>query len=115
VLADDHPAIATAVGALLALDCEVLAIVGDGSALLEATGRLKPDVIVLDLNMPNVTGLEACRLITRRLPDVKVIMITALNDSAIKQAAFVAGAAAFVLKQEIAEHLLPTLQRVCGG
>ena len=68
-VADDYPDMVKAVSRLLALDCEVpLGSVPDGSALLEAAQRLRPDVIVLDVNLPNGHSLEACRELTRRLP-----------------------------------------------
>jgi DNA-binding NarL/FixJ family response regulator len=63
-----------AVSRLLALDCEIVGSVADGSALLEAAQRLQPDVIVLDVNLPNVRSLEACREVTRVNPTTKVIM-----------------------------------------
>ena len=68
LLADDYPDILKAVARLLALDCEVVGTVADGGALLEAAQRLQPDVIVLDLSLPNVDGLEACRQIARAHP-----------------------------------------------
>ena len=71
-----------AVSRLLALDCEIVGSVADGSALLEAAQRLQPDVIVLDVNLPNVHSLEACREITRVNPTTKVIMFTAMDDPA---------------------------------
>ena len=73
LLADDYPEMVTAIGRWLALDCEVVGSVADGGAVLEAARRLQPDVIVLDLNMPNVNGLEACRQITQANPEIKVI------------------------------------------
>ena len=66
-----------AVCRVLALDCEVVGTVADGSAVLEAAQRLQPDVIVLDLNLPKVNGLEACRQITQVNPKMKVIVFTA--------------------------------------
>ena len=69
LLADDYPDMVKAVSRLLALDCEIVGSVADGSALLEAAQRLQPDVIVLDVNLPNVHSLEACREITRVNPD----------------------------------------------
>ena len=62
------PWMAKAVCRVLALDCEVVGTVADGSAVLEAAQRLQPDVIVLDLNLPNVNGLEVCRQITQVNP-----------------------------------------------
>ena len=77
LLADDYPDIVKAVSRLLALDCEIVGTVADGSALLETAQRLQPDVIVLDVNLPNVDSLAACREITRVNPEMKVIMFTA--------------------------------------
>jgi DNA-binding NarL/FixJ family response regulator len=114
LVADDHPGLVTAIGRLLAFDCDVVGSVGDGGALPEAAGRLHPDVIVLDLNMPKVNGLEACRHITRTIPGVKVIVLTAAGDTAIRQAALAAGASAFIVKQSIAEELPSTIKRVCA-
>jgi CheY-like chemotaxis protein len=61
LLADDYPDMVKAVSRLLAVDCEIVGSVTDGSALLQAAQRLQPDVIVLDVNLPNVLSLEACR------------------------------------------------------
>ena len=80
LVADDHPEVARAVCRLLALDCEVVGSVADGSAVLEAAQRLQPEVVVLDVNLPNVHGLEACRQIMQALPEMKVIVFTAMND-----------------------------------
>ena len=77
LMADDYPDIVKAVSRLLALDCEIVGTVSDGSALLDAVRRLQPDVIVLDVNLSNVYSLEACREITRVNPTTKVIMTRA--------------------------------------
>ena len=101
-----------AVSRLLAPDCEIVGSVADGSALLEAAQRLQPDVIVLDVNLPNVHSLDACREITRVNPTTKVIMFTAMADPAVIQAFFQAGASAFVSKVA-ARDLLSTIKRLC--
>ena len=80
LVADDHTGIVKAVCRLLSLDCDVVGSVADGSAVLEAAQRLQPDVMVLDINLPNVHGLEACRQITQGNPQMKVIVFTAMND-----------------------------------
>ena len=77
--------VAKAVCRVLSLDCEVVGTVADGGAVLEAAQRLQPDVIVLDLNLPNVNGLEACRQITQVNPQTKVIVFTAMNDPDLRQ------------------------------
>ena len=74
LVAEDHAAVAKAVCRLLALDCEVVGSVADGKAVLEAAQRLQPDVIVLDLNLPHVNGLEACPQIMQGNPKTKVIV-----------------------------------------
>jgi len=101
-----------AVSRLLAPDCDIVGSVADGSALLEAAQRLQPDVIVLDVNLPNVQSLEACREIRRVNPTTKVIMFTAMADPATSQAFFGAGASAFVSKLT-SEDLLSTIKRLC--
>ena len=113
LLAEDHPGVAKAVCRLLSLDCDVVGSVADGSAVLEAAQRLQPDVIVIDLNLPNVDGLEACRQITQVNPDAKVIVFSAMNDPHITQRAFEVGATAFVYKGAVDGGLLSTVKRLC--
>jgi CheY-like chemotaxis protein len=112
LLADDYPDMLKAVSRLLALDCEVVGTVADGSALLEAAQRLQPDVIVLDLRLPKVDGLEACRRITQVHPEMRVIVFTAMSDPDISQRSFAVGASAFVSKLA-AIDLLSTIKRLC--
>ena len=112
LLVDDYPDMVKAVSRLLALDCEIVGSVTDGSALLETAQRLQPDVVVLDVNLPNIQSLEACREMTRVNPELKVIMFTALDDPNVREACFRAGASAFVSKLADAE-LLSTIKRLC--
>ena len=113
LLADDYPDMVKAVSRLLALDCEIVGSVADGSALLETAHRLQPDVVVLDVNLPNVHSLEACREITRANPEMKVIMFTAMDDPNTSQAFFEAGASAFVSKLASVDLLSNTIKRLC--
>jgi CheY-like chemotaxis protein len=112
LLADDYPDIVKALSRLLALDFEIVGSVTDGSALLETAQRLQPDVIVLDVHLPNVDALEACRELTRINPEMKVIMFTALDPSA-GQAFFQAGASAFVSKLS-SDDLVSIIKRLCA-
>ena len=73
-----------------------------------------PDVVVVDLNLPNVNGLEACRQITQVNPEMKVIVFTAMDDPYLRQRALKVGAAAFVCKVAGDCDLLATINRVCG-
>ena len=101
-------------GQLLAEDCEVVGKVADGDALLEAAERLQPDLIVVDLNLPTISGLEACRQITQTHPRIKVIIVTAGRDPVISAAALAAGAAVFIEKHALDDDLLPAIKRACG-
>ncbi len=112
LVADDYPDVAKAVGRLLAVDCEVVGSVADGSALLEAAQRLQPDVVVLDLNLPKVHGLEACRQITQVHPDIRVIVFTAVDDPNVREQSLAVGAAAFVSKMAHGD-LLSAIRRLC--
>ena len=114
LLADDYPGMVTALGRLLALDCEVVGSVADGSGLFEAAQRLRPDVIVLDLNMPHVNGLDACRQIREAMPGMKLIVLTAATDAAIRDRAFAAGASAFIAKYAVADDLLAAIKKACA-
>jgi len=114
LLADDYPDMVTAVSRLLALDCEIVGSVADGSALLEAAQRLRPDVIVLDVNLKNFHSLEACREITRVNPEMKVIVFTAMDDPNVSKAFFEAGASAFISKLA-SDDLLATITRLSVG
>ncbi len=113
LLADDSPELARAVSRLLSSDCDVVGIIDDGGALLEAARQLHPDVIVLDLSLPNAHGLEACRQMTLAHPEIRVIVFTALSDPDIMQQSLAMGASAFVSKLAFAYGLLPTIKRLC--
>jgi DNA-binding NarL/FixJ family response regulator len=111
LIAEDHAGVAKAVCRLLAVDCDVVGSVADGNAVLGAAQRLQPDVIVVDLNLPNVHGLEACRLIKQMNPETKVIIFSAMNDPSVIQRSLEVGASAFVSKGT--GDLLSTIKRVC--
>jgi DNA-binding NarL/FixJ family response regulator len=113
LLADDSPDLARAVSRLLSSDCDVVGVIDDGSALLGAARQLRPDVIVLDLSLPNAHGLEACRQVTQAHPEIRVIVFTALGDPEVAQQALAMGASAFVSKLASAHDLLLTIKRLC--
>jgi DNA-binding NarL/FixJ family response regulator len=111
LLAEDYEALLVALRRLLSPSCDVVGSVADGVAVVDAALRLRPDVIVLDLNLPTISGLEACRRIKEAVPLSKVVGITATDDEALRTRAFELGATAFVLKQRIAEELDPIIQQ----
>jgi DNA-binding NarL/FixJ family response regulator len=113
LVADDYPEVAKAVCRVLALDCDIVGTVADGSALLEAVQRLEPDVVVLDMNLPNVHGLEACRQLMQLNPAMKVVVFSAVSEPEVSEALIAAGASAFVSKLAGAD-LPATIRRVCA-
>jgi DNA-binding NarL/FixJ family response regulator len=115
LLADDYLALLTAWRRLLEPACNVVGCVADGRALLEAAQALSPDVIVADLAMPELNGLEACRQIKQLNPHTKIILVTAGGDAWVARAAFRAGASAFVLKYSAADDLLTAINTALLG
>ena len=95
---------------LLAIDCDVVGTVADGGAVLEAVRRLQADVTVVDLNLPTVSGFEACRQIRQLYPGAKVVVFTAMNDPSLRERAFELGASAFVCKVATDADLLAAVQ-----
>ena len=114
LVADDHAELSKAVCRMLSLECEVVGTVSDGAALMEAAERLRPDIIVLDVNLRDVNGLEACRQLTQLNPGTKVIMFTAMDDPEVVERSFELGASAFVSKTSCHGDLLATVRRLCA-
>ncbi len=113
LIADDHAGVTNAVCRLLATDCDVVGTVADGSAVLEAAQRLLPDVVLVDLNLPNVNGLEICRQIRHSYPATKVIVFSAMDDPEVQQRCVEVGASAFLFKA-MADDLPATVKRLCS-
>lgn len=110
LLADDHIGVLRVLQRMLEHSCEIVGRVTAGSCLLEETRKLKPDVVVLDIRLPDIDGIEACRRIKGAIPQTKVVVLTAANDAEIKQQAFKVGASAFVVKHAMADDLLKAVQ-----
>ena len=115
LLADDHALLLGAFERLLAPECEVVGMVTDGRALVEATQRLEPDVVVLDISMPLLNGLDAGRQIKAQLPRVKLVFVTMNEDPDLAAEAFRAGASAYLLKRSAASELLVAIREVMKG
>ena len=115
LLADDHALLLGAFEKLLATECEVVGLASDGRALVAAAEALKPDVIVLDIAMPLLNGLEAGRQIKRKLPDVKLVFLTMNEDPDLAAEAFRAGASAYLLKHSAASELMVAIREVMQG
>lgn len=112
LLADDHPQVLANLRQLAGKAGEVVGAVQDGRAVITEARRLQPDVIVLDLAMPEVSGLDVTRLLRREVPKSKVIICTVHTNARLIEHAFAAGAAGFVQKQSAHVDLVAAIRAV---
>ncbi|HKE44075.1 MAG TPA: response regulator transcription factor [Steroidobacteraceae bacterium] len=115
LLADDHRIVAEGLKNLLAADFEIVGIVEDGRQLLDGANRLNPDVIVADISMPGLNGIEALKLLRASNPKVRLIFLTMHGEPAYARRALEAGAAGFVLKHCAPEELVVALRAALAG
>ena len=115
LLADDHQMLADALKGILEPHFEVVGAVRDGRALVEAATKLQPDIVVLDIAMPQLNGLDAARQLKRIMPKVKLVFMTMNEDPDLVGEAFRAGASAFLLKQAAAFELTDAIEKVLKG
>lgn len=115
VIADDHKLIADACKSILEPEYQVVGVATDGRALLESALPLQPDLILSDVSMPHLNGLEAARQLKLKLPSVKIVFLTMFADPEAAATAFGFGASGFVLKVSAAETLLMAMRKVAGG
>jgi DNA-binding NarL/FixJ family response regulator len=115
LLADDHQMLMDALKSVLEPRCEVVGAVTDGHSLLEAAEKLRPDVIVLDIAMPQLNGLDAARKLQQKMPVVKLIFMTMNEDPYLVGEAFRAGASGFLLKQAAGFELIDAIEKVLKG
>jgi DNA-binding NarL/FixJ family response regulator len=115
LLADDHTILVEGLKALLAPEFDVVATAGDGRGVLEAAEKHQPELILLDISMPGLNGIEAARRLKQSNPDAKLIILTMHGDLSFVSAAFEAGASGYVLKQSAATELLTALHEVDSG
>jgi DNA-binding NarL/FixJ family response regulator len=115
LLADDHTIVAEGLRSLLESEFEFVGTVGDGRALLDAAQKLKPDVIVADISMPLLNGLDAARQLKRDGATAKIIFLTMHADVQLAAEAFRAGAAGYLVKQSAGEELITAIHEVVKG
>lgn len=115
MLADDHTILVEAFLKLLEPNFQVVGAVSDGRALLETAQELNPDVIVADIGMPLMNGLEAGRRLKQLMPAVKLIFLTMNEDPALAAEAMRAGASGYLLKSSAATELIRALQLAAKG
>ena len=115
LLADDHTLLLEAFEKLLEHEYTVVGAVSDGRALLAAAAELRPDVIVLDIAMPLLNGLDAARQLKKTMPKIKLIFLTMNEDPNVASEAFRAGASGYLLKTSASSELSKAIKEaLCG-
>ncbi|HXD18906.1 MAG TPA: response regulator transcription factor [Vicinamibacterales bacterium] len=115
LIADDHASLLSGLVSLLEEKFEVVGAVVNGYLLVEAAARLRPDVVVTDISMPGLNGLEALEQLKAARPDIKVIVLTMYADAALAAEAIRAGASGFVVKVSAADELETAINEVLQG
>jgi DNA-binding NarL/FixJ family response regulator len=115
LIADDHSIVAEGLRSLLATTFEVIGIVPDGRKLLDEAPKLKPDVIVLDISMPLLNGLDAAERLQPLMPEAKFVFLTMKDDPNLAAAAMKLGPVGYVLKNDASSELLKAVSEVLHG
>lgn len=115
ILADDHTLLLEAFEKLLSTECDVIAKVPDGRALVAAVNDLHPDAVVIDVGMPLLNGLDAARQIKQAHPSVKIVFVTMNEDPDLAAEAFRAGGSAYLLKRSAGAELLSAIREAMKG
>lgn len=114
-MAEDHAAVRTNVVRLLSKSYDVVGTVSDGRALLEAIDTLEPDVLVVDLSLPIISGIEAASILRQRECPSKIVFLTVHNDPDFVRATRDAGALGYVLKQQMNTDLPEAIDKASAG
>ncbi|HZD30588.1 MAG TPA: response regulator transcription factor [Candidatus Angelobacter sp.] len=115
MLADDHAIVAEALRSLLRDQYEVVGVVGDGRALVSRVRELKPDLVVADIGMPALNGLDAAEQLKHSMPQVRFVFLTMMNDAVLAAAALRMAPVGFVLKHSASDELLTAIDWVLHG
>lgn len=115
LLADDHRIVAEGLRSLLEPEFEIVGIVEDGRALIKAAEKILPDIIVADISMPLLNGIEAVRQVKEINPDIKVVFLTMHPDVTYAARAFEVGASGYVLKHSAPSELVTAIREAIKG
>ena len=115
LLADDHTMLLDAFRRLLEPRCEIVGTAADGRTLLDVAASSRPDVIVLDISMPQLNGMDAFIQLRRKMPDLKFVFLTVNEDSDIAAHAIKLGASGYLLKSSAAGELFTAIERALAG
>lgn len=117
LLVDDHQLVRTGIQALLNSDngIQVIAVADSGEKAVEMMGELTPDVVLMDVSMPGIGGVEASRRILRQYPDAKIIGLSAYNDGPIPQQLLKLGVLGFISKSSSADEMICAIRKAVEG
>ncbi len=115
LLADDHTMLLDAFQRLLEPACEIVGTASDGRALIELAAKTNPEIVILDIAMPRLNGIEAAAQLRRKLPGVKIIFLTVNQDPDVAAEAIRRGASAFLLKSSASAELLSAITLALSG
>lgn len=115
LIADDHPLVVESIRQLLEPTFSVVGTVGTGEELLAAAEALRPEVVLLDVNMPGMSGFAAARQLHLKLPNVKIVFLTMLAEAIAVSEGFRSGASGYVLKQSASDELYAAVQSVLAN
>ena len=115
LIADDHTLLIEGLTKVLTPDFDVVGTVDNGRTMLEVAVKLQPDVVLLDISMPDLNGIDAARQLKKILPDVKILIVTMHADPAYTVEALRAGVSGYVLKQSAASELVLAIREALKG
>ncbi|HWI68985.1 MAG TPA: response regulator transcription factor [Nitrospiraceae bacterium] len=115
LLVDDHTLVLAGFRKLLEDRCEVVGVAEDGRTVLRMAQELEPDIVTLDISMPQLNGIDAARKLKKLLPRTKVIFVTMHADPAYVNEAFKAGASGYLLKRSAGSELIQAIQSTMAG
>src|SRR5580704_10246525 len=117
LIVDDHEVIRRSLRSLLSSrpEWEICGEAADGRAAIERATALRPDVVLMDVTMPEMSGTESARIIHREVPEAQIIIISQNDPEVTRQQAADAGGVAYVAKSDLSRDLLTTIDRVSGG
>jgi DNA-binding NarL/FixJ family response regulator len=115
LLADDHGLLLEAFKKLLEPEHDIIGTVNDGRSLLKVAPELHPDIVILDIAMPLLNGLDACQQLRHMMPGVKLMFLTVNPDPDVASKAFRLGASAYLLKSSAASELFQAIREVLEG
>ncbi len=115
LLADDHVLVAEGIQKLLEPEYELVGIVADGRSLVTAAAKLQPDIVVVDISLPLLNGLDASQQLKKNNPNLKIIVLTMHSEPNFVTQAFRVGVSGYVLKQSVGSELVQAIREVVKG